>query len=171
MGNQVTSIMTWYPTHSQYPDSESTSACHFLIMQSVWRGSGKYVVLNHWFHATRIPTHRFESHDLPKWEMGAELFRPSDVQSQEKWNSLCKVIENVSFTFIGNIVLSDLAGLGWDLLGLAWSDLALDIFDWLAWTCLRLARLTMAGYFKGTNKSLLFSSNYQFIVRLRLGEV
>ena len=41
LGNQ-TIPMTWYHTHSQYPDAESTSPCPILLMLSSWLGSDKY---------------------------------------------------------------------------------------------------------------------------------
>ena len=34
--------MTWYPTHSHYPDTEPTSPCPILIMQSIWLGGHTY---------------------------------------------------------------------------------------------------------------------------------
>ena len=45
-------------------------------MSGSWLGGEKYQFLSHWFDSTRVRTHGFESHDLPKWE--------TDVQSGNK---------------------------------------------------------------------------------------
>ena len=42
LGNQTINTMTWYPTQSQYPDTDPTSSCPILIMPSSWLGSDKY---------------------------------------------------------------------------------------------------------------------------------
>ena len=53
-GSLTTSIMTWYPIQSFYPNTEPTSPCPILIMSSAWLGSDKYQFLSHWFDSTRI---------------------------------------------------------------------------------------------------------------------
>ena len=45
-------------------------------MQNAWLGNDKYTFLSHWFDAIRVPTHDFESHDLPKRKTDAQLIRP-----------------------------------------------------------------------------------------------
>ena len=42
LGNQAASTMTWFSTHSHYPDPEPTSPCPILIMPSTYLGSHKY---------------------------------------------------------------------------------------------------------------------------------
>ena len=42
MEDQVTSIVTRYPTQSHYPGTEPTSLCRILIMPSARQGSDKY---------------------------------------------------------------------------------------------------------------------------------
>ena len=46
LGNQGTSTMTRFPTQSHYPDTDPTSHCPILIMQSTWVGSNKYNFYN-----------------------------------------------------------------------------------------------------------------------------
>ena len=46
-----------------------------LIMTSAWLGSNNYQSLSHWFTSTKDRTHRFESHDHPKWETSAHLIQ------------------------------------------------------------------------------------------------
>ena len=69
LGDQVTGVMTWYPTQSQYPDSELTSSFPIWIIQSICLESDTYLLLSHWFYSTM----GFESHDLPKWWRDAQL--------------------------------------------------------------------------------------------------
>ena len=42
LGKQANNTMTWYPTHSHYPDTEPTSPCPMLIRPSTGLGSNKY---------------------------------------------------------------------------------------------------------------------------------
>ena len=42
LGDQATSTLTGSPTQSHYPDTESTSSCSILIIQSIWLGRDKY---------------------------------------------------------------------------------------------------------------------------------
>ena len=73
--NQTTSTMNWYPTQSHCPDTEPTSPCPILTMQSNWFSSDRFKSC-HWFDSTRVWTQGFESHDLPKWETDAQLIWP-----------------------------------------------------------------------------------------------
>ena len=68
LGDQATSTMTWYPTQSQYPDTESTSPCPIRIIPNTWLGSDKYqfyksLVWLNWSSNPRSPT--CEAHALP----------------------------------------------------------------------------------------------------------
>ena len=48
MGDQVGSIMTWYPTESHYPETEPISPCSILVILN-----DKYKFLSYWFDSTR----------------------------------------------------------------------------------------------------------------------
>ena len=71
--------MIRYPTQSNYPDTEPTSACPILILLSAWLGltSISFKVIG----LTRpvFKPMRSESPDLPKHETGALLIRPSSL--------------------------------------------------------------------------------------------
>ena len=56
-GNLTTSIMTWYPTQSHYPDTQPPSPCSVLIMPSACLGNDRYQFLSHWSDSTREKTH------------------------------------------------------------------------------------------------------------------
>ena len=47
------------------------------LMPNTWLGSDKYTCLSHWFDSTMVRTCEFESHDLPKRKMDAQLILPS----------------------------------------------------------------------------------------------
>ena len=55
-GDQAASTITWYPTQSNYPDTEPASHCPILITPCTWLGSDKYQFLGHWVDSTRVPT-------------------------------------------------------------------------------------------------------------------
>ena len=42
LGDQVTSIMTWYPIQSHYPGTTPNRPCPILIMSNAWLWSDKY---------------------------------------------------------------------------------------------------------------------------------
>ena len=66
LGNQATSIMTWYPTQSYNPETEPISPCPALIIPSAWLGGDKCKLLNDWFDSTSVQNRGFESRDLEK---------------------------------------------------------------------------------------------------------
>ena len=50
LGDQGSSIVTWYPTQLHSTDTEPTSPCPILIMPSAWLCSNKYQFLSQWFN-------------------------------------------------------------------------------------------------------------------------
>ena len=103
LGNQATSIMTWYPTQSHYPVTESTSF-PILIMPSACLGSDKYNFLSHWFDLTNglnvggsdslisqtgrqtlyLFRHSF-SFSHPVWSQGMDLERQTTQDVTVRW--------------------------------------------------------------------------------------
>ena len=77
LGDQAASTMTWYPTHSHYPVTESTSPCPSLIMPSAWLRLNKYQFLSHWFDLTRVWTCDVRISRFPKRATDALLIQPS----------------------------------------------------------------------------------------------
>ena len=66
LGDEAARTMSWCPTQSHYPGSESTGRCAILIMQSNW-------FLKVWAH------HGIESHDTSKREVDAQFILPSHL--------------------------------------------------------------------------------------------